>query len=101
MELFYVYGHIPTTPKNVLWSPALSIKSFSSLKKLSVPLLGLNANNDQSILIQFSISNARDGAWSFAEELSGKKGADFTSCIAARDTSIRNWRKGYYALQEN
>ncbi len=57
-------------------------------------LLGLNANNDQSILIQFSISNARDGAWNFAEELFGKKGTEYTNCIAARDTSIRKLAEG-------
>jgi hypothetical protein len=35
-------------------------------------LMGLHANQKDSILIQFSIANARDGAWVFAEELSKK-----------------------------
>jgi hypothetical protein len=57
-------------------------------------LLGLNAGNNESILIQFSLTNARDGAWRFAEELSEKKGTDYTACIAARDTSIRKLAVG-------
>lgn len=51
-------------------------------------LLGLHANNTESLLVQFSITNARDGAWCFAEELGKKTGSDFTSCIAGRDRDI-------------
>lgn len=51
-------------------------------------LMGLHAANGQSVLIQFSIGNARDGAWSFAEELHGKQGAERNGCLSARDTSI-------------
>ena len=51
-------------------------------------LLGLHAGNQTNILIQFSIDNARDGAWCFAEELAGKTGADYQACITARDETI-------------
>lgn len=52
-------------------------------------LFGLHAANP-SILIQFSITNARDGAWSFAEDLSSKiMGTPAcATCMTTRDTSI-------------
>ena len=52
-------------------------------------LFGLHATNP-SILIQFSITNARDGAWSFAEDLSNKKldKTAYQNCIATRDGTI-------------
>jgi len=52
-------------------------------------LLGLHATNYNSALIQFSISNARDGAWCFAEDLIQKQGDDYTQCIAQRDSTIK------------
>jgi len=52
-------------------------------------LLGLHASNSNFALIQFSIDNARDGAWCFAEDLSQKKGPDRDEFIARRDTTIR------------
>ncbi len=51
-------------------------------------LMGLHANQKDSILIQFSIGNARDGAWVFAEELGKKTGEDKLKCVAARDNDI-------------
>jgi hypothetical protein len=51
-------------------------------------LLGLHANNTNSLLIQFSIGNARDGAWCFAEELSQKRAQEYSDCISARDKDI-------------
>lgn len=51
-------------------------------------LIGLHADNTDSLLIQFSIGNARDGAWCFAEELSKKSSSDYTACIDARDKDI-------------
>lgn len=51
-------------------------------------LIGLQANNTDSFLIQFSIGNARDGAWCFAQELSTKKGDDYSNYINARDKDI-------------
>jgi hypothetical protein len=51
-------------------------------------LLGLHADNTESLLVQFSITNARDGAWCFAEELGRKTGSEYAACIAARDGDI-------------
>ncbi len=51
-------------------------------------LIGLQANNTDSLLIQFSIDNARDGAWCFAGDLQSKKGGDYASCIQSRDKDI-------------
>ena len=51
-------------------------------------LLGLHASNNNSALIQFSISNARDGAWCFAEDLVQKQGDAYSQCIAQRDETI-------------
>jgi hypothetical protein len=51
-------------------------------------LLGLHGSNTELLLIQFSMGNARDGAWCFAEELAGKEGKEYGECIAARDKDI-------------
>jgi len=51
-------------------------------------LLGLHASNYNSALIQFSIDNARDGAWCFAEDLIVKQGGAYTACITQRDQTI-------------
>lgn len=51
-------------------------------------LIGLHANKTNSVLIQFSIGNARDGAWCFAEELSKSKGDAYTTLIEGRDKDI-------------
>ncbi|MDB5117649.1 MAG: hypothetical protein JWQ79_3141 [Mucilaginibacter sp.] len=51
-------------------------------------LLGLHASDSNSALIQFSIGNARDGAWCFAEDLIAKKGDAYTQCITQRDGTI-------------
>jgi hypothetical protein len=52
-------------------------------------LLGLHASNANSALIQFSIGNARDGAWCFAENLIAQKGQAYADCITARDKTIQ------------
>lgn len=51
-------------------------------------LLALHKFNYDELLVQFSIDEARKGAWEFATLLSGKTGIDFTNCIAARDEKI-------------
>jgi hypothetical protein len=52
-------------------------------------LLNLNIYKYDEMLVQFSISAARDGAWIFANELSRKKSTDYENCIHARDESIQ------------
>jgi hypothetical protein len=70
---------------------SLTYEVLNELTQVSplLSLLGLHAGNNDSILIQFSIDNARDGAWCFAEELVEKKGPDYDACIAVRDNSIQ------------
>jgi len=54
---------------------SLTNQVLSELGQVSplLSLLGLHASNENFALIQFSIDNARDGAWSFAEDLSQAK----------------------------
>ncbi len=51
-------------------------------------LLNLNIYKYDEMLVSFSITTARDGAWSFATELSGKAGSNYDDCIRTRDKSI-------------
>ena len=51
-------------------------------------LLGFHASNFNSILIQFSIDSARDGAWRFAEELSTLTGSAYDQSIASRERDM-------------
>jgi len=69
---------------------ALTYQVLNDIDQVSplLSLLGLHAGDSTSILIQFSIDNARDGAWCFAEDLASKKGADYEACIATRDQTI-------------
>jgi len=69
---------------------ALTNDVIAELNRVSplLSLLGLHATNYNSILIQFSIGNARDGAWRFAEELHPLTGNDYDGCIIARDKNI-------------
>ena len=69
---------------------ALTYQVLNDIDRISplLSLLGLHAGDSTSILIQFSIDNARDGAWCFAGELATKKGADFDACVGARDQTI-------------
>jgi len=57
-------------------------------------LMGLHTSRYNSILIQFSISNARDGAWCFAEDLNSKNGTAYSDTILARDKSIAELANG-------
>jgi hypothetical protein len=69
---------------------SLTNQVISELNRVSplLSLMGLHATNYNSILIQFSIDNARDGAWRFAEELNTLTGSDYDNCITARDKNI-------------
>ncbi|TWI94043.1 hypothetical protein JN11_04860 [Mucilaginibacter frigoritolerans] len=70
---------------------ALTYQVLNDIDQVSplLSLLGLHAGNQASILIQFSIDNARDGAWCFAEDLVTKQGAAYTDCINQRDETIK------------
>jgi hypothetical protein len=70
---------------------SLTYQVLNDIDRVSplLSLLGLHSDNQTSILIQFSIDNARDGAWCFAEELAIKQGADYNACIVQRDETIK------------
>jgi hypothetical protein len=80
---------------------ALTYQVVNDIDRMSplLSLLGLHYNNQTSILIQFSIDNARDGAWCFAEELVKKQGADYTACIAQRDQTIAKLAGGLIHME--
>ncbi len=70
---------------------ALTYQVVNDINRVSplLSLLGLHAGNYNSILIQFSIGNARDGAWCFAQELSEQTtDRDIEKCIVERDANI-------------
>ena len=70
---------------------------MSTLRRVSplLSLMGLHASRYNNILIQFSLSNARDGAWCFAEEVFGAAGTKASdAAIAARDGSIAGLANG-------
>jgi hypothetical protein len=75
---------------------ALSYELIRDIDQVSplMSLMGLHAENKSSVLIQFTIENARNGAWNFAEELFDKTGTDYNSCIISRDISIKNLANG-------
>ncbi|HLZ88294.1 MAG TPA: DUF5995 family protein [Puia sp.] len=51
-------------------------------------LIGLHANRTDSFLVQFSIGNARDGAWCFAEDLSRMTGSAYSAFVMGRDNDV-------------
>jgi hypothetical protein len=75
---------------------SLTYEVVNELNRVSplLSLMGLHATNYNAILIQFSISNARDGAWCFAEDLSKKTGKDHDKCISDRDSTINSLADG-------
>ena len=67
--------------------------TFEVLKEINrvsplLSLFGLHATNN-ALLIQFSITNARDGSWAFAEDLSAKKADEINDCINNRADTIK------------
>jgi hypothetical protein len=80
---------------------ALTYQVVNDIARMSplLSLLGLHYNNQTSILIQFSIDNARDGAWCFAENLVKKQGADYNTFIFQRDQTIKKLADGLIHMQ--
>jgi hypothetical protein len=69
---------------------SLTYEVLNEIDRVSplLSLLGLHGDNQELLLIQFSIGNARDGAWCFAEELDKLTGEEYIACIASRDKDI-------------
>lgn len=80
---------------NVILS-AMSYGVMNDISRMSplMSILGFHASRGNSILVQFTINNARDGAWMFANELAGKKDEAYAACIAQRDKTIAELAKG-------
>jgi len=53
-----------------------------------ISLIGMHSGHTESALVQFSVGNARDGAWCFAEDLHKKTGDAYSAFITARDSDI-------------
>jgi hypothetical protein len=80
---------------------ALTNQVINEIDRVSplLSLFGLHATNYDDALIQFSIDNARDGAWGFAQTLASKKGDEINQCIESRDKVIA--RLGEALLHQN
>lgn len=63
------------------------LKDLQRVSPLS-SLLGLHSRNQQSMLINFTIEVARDGAWCFAEDLWHLPEGEWPAAIAERDGEI-------------
>lgn len=77
------------TINSILGSMINSIEGCLTSVNPLMKLLDLDIFNYNEMLVQFSITIARDGAWKFAEELSGKIEADYENCILERDQRIQ------------
>jgi hypothetical protein len=72
----------------------LSSLTYGVISKLNIvspmlSLLGFSGTKSNSMLIQFSMGNARDGSWCFAEDLSLKTdSAEYNAFITRRDAEI-------------
>ncbi|HXO73934.1 MAG TPA: DUF5995 family protein, partial [Puia sp.] len=69
---------------------AMTYEVINEINRLSplLSLIGKHSKNTESVLIQFSMTNARDGAWCFAEDLFALSGEAYQTCIDARDKDI-------------
>lgn len=69
---------------------SLTYGVISQLNTLSplMSFLGFSGRGSESMLIQFSMGNARDGSWCFAEELAQQPKTTYNQYIQQRDQSI-------------
>jgi len=69
---------------------AMTYEVINEINRLSplLSLIGKHSRNTESVLVQFSMTNARDGAWCFAEDLFALSGDAYQTCIDARDKDI-------------
>ena len=69
---------------------AMTYEVINEINRLSplLSLIGKHSKNTESVLVQFSMTNARDGAWCFAEDLFALSGDAYKTCVDARDKDI-------------
>lgn len=74
---------------------ALTYSIFNKLNLISpfLSVIGFTGTKSNSMLVQFSLGNARDGAWGFATDLYTKSGDDYLNFITARDSTIEDLGK--------
>lgn len=73
---------------NILASLTYGVISTLNLVSPFLSVLGFTGTKSNSMLVQFSLTNARDGAWCFATDLIAKHPAETDAFIAERDKSI-------------
>lgn len=76
------------TINGILGSMIASVEAGLSKINPLMKLLRLDIFKIDDMLVNFSIIIARDGAWTFAKELSGITGNAFETSVKARDQSI-------------
>jgi hypothetical protein len=72
----------------------LAALTYSVINKLNIvspllSLIGLTGNQSNSMLVQFSLGNARDGAWCFATDLISKQKPESETFILKRDVEMQ------------
>jgi hypothetical protein len=69
---------------------AMTYEVINDINRLSpmLSLIGKHSKNTESVLVQFSMTNARDGAWCFAEDLFKVSGEAYNNLILSRDKDI-------------
>ena len=69
----------------------MTYQVISEINRISplFSLIGWHATNYESVLIQFSIENARDGAWAFAENLSIASEEEYEALLMKREAGIK------------
>lgn len=73
---------------NILGSLTYGVINNLNMISPFLSVLGFTGTKSNSMLVQFSLGNARDGAWCFATDLIAKHPAEADAFIAERDTSI-------------
>jgi hypothetical protein len=70
---------------------SLMLDVLKDLNRISplTSLLGLHAKNSKSMILNFTIESARDGAWCFAQDLSALSGTGSVNFIKERDIEIQ------------
>jgi hypothetical protein len=79
---------------NVILS-SLTYGIFNKLNIISpfLSVLGFTGTKSNSMLVQFSLGNARDGSWGFAIDLMAQAPEDYDGFIAQRDLEIEGLGK--------
>ncbi len=73
---------------NILSSLTYGVISNLNMISPFLSVLGFRGTKSNSMLVQFSLGNARDGAWCFATDLINKHPAEAEAFVAERDTTI-------------